>query len=1056
MNRLFPALLVLAAACGDNLPSKAPVIGALTLTTMEDTAATRTLPITDDGDALTIVFGTPAHGTITNTGASVTYTPVANYNGTDSVSVMVSDGANDVTETLSITVTPVNDAPVVVADSLAGQRNMTLVTATSALLANDTDIDGDTLTVTAVAAASMGTVALAGTTVTYTPPAGFAGTATFMYTVSDGSAEAIGTVTVTISGGNQAPVAVDDTATTAEDMPLALTSAMLVANDTDPDGQTLSVMSVSGATNGTVVLAGNTATFTPTANYSGPATFDYVVTDGTATDTGTVAITVTPVNDAPVANDDVTSTPRNTALVLPAATLLANDTDVDGPTPTITAVANPTNGTVALAGTTITFTPTTSFTGAASFEYTLSDGTLSDTATVMVNVNASNVAPVAVDDTATTAEDMALTITAANLATNDTDGDGDALMVTAVANATSGTVALSAGTITFTPAANFNGAASFEYTVSDGTATDTGVVAVTVTPVNDAPVAVDDAATTTVNVPAVILGSTLAANDTDVDLDPLTVTAAGNATNGTVLFAAGTVTFTPTLGFTGTATFEYTVSDGTLTDTGLVTVAVGPAANTPPVATDDTASTTVDTNLVVSIATLVANDIDPDPQTLTITAVANPTNGTVVLGASDVTFTPTTGFTGTAGFDYTVSDGVATDTGHVTITVMATNTPPVATDDTGTTPNNANLVVSIASLVANDIDPDPQTLTITAVSNPTGGTVVLGATDVTFTPTAAFVGTGGFDYTVSDGMATDTGHVTITVTAGNTAPVATDDTATTPVNTNLVVSIATLVANDIDPDPQTLTITAVANPTNGTVVLGATDITFTPTASFGGTAGFDYTVSDGTATDTGHVTITVPAVCGDGATSGTEQCDDTNVVDGDGCSATCQDEALVAFTFTGANGNEASRFAETVNPLLTSPVTFTRGSGLTGANAMNTFSSSQWTADTMIDADDYVEFTVGPMAGNMMTLMKLKFGLQRSSTGPDAWAVRSSLDTFAADIQTGALTAVTTLVPFSVTLGAAFANLTAPVTFRIYGYHAGASGGTLRQDNVSVVGTVGP
>lgn len=866
MNRLIPAILVLAAACGDNYPSKPPVVGELTLTTPEDTAVTRTLPITDDGESLTIVFGTPAHGTLTNSGPSVTYTPVANYHGMDSVSVMVSDGSHDVTATLSIVVTPVNDPPVANPDAFAGQENQTLVTATSALLANDTDIDGDQLTVTAVMATA-GTVALAGGSVMFTPPTNFSGQATYTYTVSDGMAEATGTVTVTISSGNQPPVAVDDTATTMEDVPVDITSAMLLANDTDPEGQTLSVMSVGGATHGTVVLAANTATFTPEANYNGPATFSYVVTDGVATDTGLVTITVTAVNDAPVANDDVVMTNLDTPATIAATTLLANDTDVDGPALTITAVANAVNGTVVLAGTTITFTPTTNFVGAASFEYTVSDGTLTDVGAVTINVTTGNTAPVAVDDVATTAEDTAVVIAAADLATNDTDAEGDTLMVTAVGTPVNGTVVLAAGSITFTPAANFHGTASFEYTVSDGQGSDTGLVTITVTSVNDAPIAVDDTATTPVNTPAVIIASTLVANDTDADGDPLTVTAVGNPTHGTVVLAAGTITFTPDLAFAGAATFEYTVSDGTVSDTGLVTITVG-----------------------------------------------------------------------------------------------TMNTPVVATDDT----------------------------------------------------------------------------------------------ATTPLNTDLVVTTTTLLANDVDPDPDTLAITAVSNATNGTVMLGATDVTFTPTAGFAGTAGFDYTVSDGTATDVGHVTITVTAVCGDGVISATEQCEDTNVVGGDGCSATCQDESLVLFTFTGALGNELLGTAETVDPLLTSPVTITRGTGVSPAPAANTFSSTGWTTGTVLDVNDYVEITVGPTAGNTLKLLKLKFDLQRSNSGPDTWAVRSSLDSYAADIQTGMLATGGSLVSFSVTLGTAVASLTAPVTFRIYGYHASGGAGTWRQDNVSFVGVVGP
>ncbi|MCA9676404.1 MAG: tandem-95 repeat protein, partial [Myxococcales bacterium] len=228
---------------------------------------------------------------------------------------------------------------------------------------------------------------------------------------------------------------------------------------------------------------------------------------------------------------------------------------------------------------TVTFTPAADFNGAASFEYTVSDGAATDTGLVTVTVTAVNDPPVAVDDARSTAEDTAVAITGASLVANDTDIDGGALSVTAVGNAVNGTVALAAGTVTFTPAANFNGAASFEYTVSDGAATDVGLVTVTVTAVNDPPVAVDDSRSTLQDTPIAITGASLVANDTDADGDALTVTAVGNALNGTVALAAGTATFTPTAGFSGTASFEYTVSDGAATDTGLVTVTVTAAGS---------------------------------------------------------------------------------------------------------------------------------------------------------------------------------------------------------------------------------------------------------------------------------------------------------------------------------------------------------------------------------------------------------------------------------------------------------------------------------------------
>ena len=158
-----------------------------------------------------------------------------------------------------------------------------------------------------------------------------------------------------------------------------------------------------------------------------------------------------------------------------------------------------THGTVALAAGTITYTPAANYNGPASFQYTLSDGQGgSDTGLVSLTVTPVNDAPLAVDDDAgSTAEDTPKQISAASLLANDSDADGNTLSVSAVSATanTHGTVSLAAGTITYTPAANYNGPASFKYTLSDGQGgSDTGLVSLTVTPVNDAPVAVDDQA----------------------------------------------------------------------------------------------------------------------------------------------------------------------------------------------------------------------------------------------------------------------------------------------------------------------------------------------------------------------------------------------------------------------------------------------------------------------------------------------------------------------------------------------------------------------------------
>jgi hypothetical protein len=816
--------------------------------------------------------------TVAANGLSLIYTPAANFNGEETFTYTLVDGRGGTdTGNVTMTVTSVNDPPDAKDDALSVLVNSTdneLKVLTNDSFAPDTN---ETLMITDISVGDKGgTLAIPGSRdfIRYTPVAGFTGTETFTYTISDGNGGTdTATVTVAVQDNNQTPDAVDDAFTVAEDS--TANSFTVLANDTDPDaGDTLTITAVGETSgDGTVTIAGDSRSviYTPGMNFTGTETFTYTISDGRGgTDTATVTVTVTAVNDAPLAVDDTRTTAEDTALTIDPATLLANDNDFEGDTLTLTAVGNAVNGTVVLDGGMITFTPTANFNGntGASFEYTVSDGNGgTDTGVVTVAVTAVNDDPVAVTDTQTTVEDTPLTIDPATLVANDTDVDGNTLTVTDVGTPVGGTVVLNGGMIIFTPASNFSGTASFLYMISDGNGgTDTGMVEVTVTPVNDPPVAVDDTRSTLEDTALTIDPATLVANDTDPDTgDTLTITAVSNPVNGTVALAGGMITFTPTAGFLGDASFEYTVSDGNGgTDTGLVTITV--TDNAAPIAGDDTVPTTEDTPLSLNPATLLGNDTDADGDTLTITAVSNAINGTVALSGGLINFTPDANFNGAASFVYTVSDGKGgTDTATVTVNVAAANDAPVAENDDRTTVEDTALTIDVATLLANDTDVENNTLTITAVGNPTNGTVTLNGNMITFTPAANFVSSGtstaGFDYTVSDGNGgTDTGRVTVTVTAVNDAPSAANDTF--EITRDSANNTLNVLANDSDPDTGTnLTITAVGTPTSGTVTIASDSLSliYTPNPGFVGEETFTYTISDGTLTSTATVTVNVTA-----------------------------------------------------------------------------------------------------------------------------------------------------------------------------------------------------
>jgi len=542
-----------------------------------------------DGDRLTAeVVSGPSHGSLTlNADGTFTYTPEADYNGTDSFVYSVTDAKNATSNlaTVTINVTPVNDAPVATDDSYTTDEGTQL---TGNVLGNDTDIDGDTLTVSVGTGPQHGSLTLnADGSFTYAPTGDYHGADEFTYTVSDGQGgTAVGTVSITVTPTNDDPVANHDSYTVAED---GRVTGDVLTNDTDIDGDTLTTSLVGAPTHGKLDFnADGTFTYTPDENFNGTDIFVYRVSDGgTTTRLGTVTITVTPVNDAPVTVDGSVKITEDTTH---SGNVLNHVTDADGDTLTTTVHTEPNNGTLHLqADGSYTYTPNTDYTGTDSFSYTVSDGQ-GGTAVGTVNITVSplNDAPVAVDDSVTTDED---TPVRGNVLTNDTDPDGketiqSASVVTGPAN---GTLEFdgATGEFTYTPNPDYNGTDSFTYTVTDGTLTsDVATVTITITAVNDAPVASDDAYSVNQGQTLTVSGPGVVGNDFDVDGDAITATLVNGPASGTVtLNKDGSFTYTPTAGFSGTDSFTYQLSDGTTTG-NIATVSITVVDNIAPVAID--------------------------------------------------------------------------------------------------------------------------------------------------------------------------------------------------------------------------------------------------------------------------------------------------------------------------------------------------------------------------------------------------------------------------------------------------------------------------------------
>lgn len=883
-------------------------------------------------------------GTFTAAAGVVQFTPTANFSGAVSISYTVNDdtGLTSNTATIQVTVTAINDAPVAVNDAATTNEDTPV---SVNILANDSDPEGalDPASVDLnpalagiqnTAANSAGTFNVSAGVLQYTPVANFNGTATITYTVNDigGLVSGIATVTITVASVNDAPVAVAETLNTDEDTPA---SVNILANDSDPDGTidlnsvdlnpalagrqtTLAVPGGSFSVNAAGVLS-----YTPTLNYSGTFSIQYTVRDneGLESAAASVTINVAPVNDAPVAQNDAAATDENVAI---AINVLQNDSDDNGLNPS-TVDLNPgtpgvqnsvsvTGGTFsANASGVVTFTPTANFNGNVTATYTVSDngGAVSAPATISVTVNSVNTAPVAVNDVIETNEDEAVTIL---VLANDTDDSGLNPASVDLNTATGGIqstittpqgtfTANTAGAVLYTPAANFHGTVSISYTIrdNDGAISPVATISVTVKPVNDAPVAVNDSRTTNEDTP---ISFSIVANDTDVDgtINPaaadLNTAIAGRQTSltlteGTVTIdLTGVVTFTPALNFSGTASFQYVVADneGLFSTAATVTINVV-AVNDAPVAANDLASTPQTQAVVFNIlsndtdvdGTVNAASVDLDPATVAQEKTRDFAAGRFTVdNAGNVTFTPVASFSGTVSISYRVNDnaGTASNTATITVLVNFVNTAPVAVDDA--VPTNEDTPVAV-SVLANDTDNGSLNV-LTVDLNPaspgvqnsfaaTGGTFAANASGVvTFTPALNFSGQVAATYTVEDnlGASSNAATITITVTPVNDAPVAVNDNISVPEDTELVIKVldndsdvdGTLDPASVDLVPSTVTIDRTVNNASGTFTANPTsgEVVFQPTANFNGTVTITYSVADNSGARSASATIAITVI----------------------------------------------------------------------------------------------------------------------------------------------------------------------------------------------------
>ncbi|WP_394342378.1 Ig-like domain-containing protein [Taibaiella koreensis] len=801
-----------------------------------------------DAQGDTTGFAVPGQGTWTlNANGSVTFTPEPGFTGDPTpIGYTVTDNAGlpGNTGTIFIDFTP-PPAPIAVNDTATTTINTPL---NGTVAGNDTcGIGGGACSYSPLASdpPANGTLSLnPDGTYTYTPNPGFMGADTFSYTICKNGPPVLcdtAMVFLTITGP---PVAVNDTASTPMNTPL---NGTVTANDVcGPDGPcSYSPLASDPPTNGTVTVnPDGTYTYTPNPGFSGTDTFSYVVCNSAtpvACDTAMVFLTVT---GPPVAVNDTVSTPMNTPL---NGIVTDNDTCRIGPCNYSPLASDPpTNGTVTInPDGTYTYTPNPGFSGTDTFSYVVCNSATPvacDTAMVFLTVTGP---PVAVNDTVSIPMNTPLNGT---VTTNDTCRMGPCSYSPLASDPpTNGTVTVNPdGTYTYTPNPGFSGTDTFSYVVCNSAtpvACDTAMVFLTVT---GPPVAVNDTVSTPMNTP---LNGTVTANDTcrmgPCNYSPL---ASDPPTNGTVTVNPdGTYTYTPNPGFSGTDTFSYVVCNSATPvacDTAMVFLTV----TGPPVAVNDTVSTPMNTPLNGTVTT---NDTcRMGPCSYSPLASDPPTNGTLSLNPDGTyTYTPNPGFSGTDTFSYVVCNSASPVALCDTAQVLLTITSPAAVNDTATTPMNTPVNGTVTT---NDVcGPDgPCSYSPLASEPPTNGTLNLNPDGTyTYTPNPGFSGTDTFSYVVCNSAVPtpvcDTAQVFLTITG---APVAVDDTVTTPINTPLN---GTVTANDTcRTGPCSYSPLASDPPTSGTLSLNPDGTyTYTPNPSFSGTDTFSYVVCNSAVPD---------------------------------------------------------------------------------------------------------------------------------------------------------------------------------------------------------------
>ncbi|WP_158543323.1 Ig-like domain-containing protein [Dyella psychrodurans] len=685
------------------------------------------------------------------------------YGATPIINATVPNGSG------TVTITVVTDAGTYTGGSFTFAAPTANAASTSVAFGSSNNavplnISGSATSVAVASAAAHGTARASGTSITYSPAAGYSGTDSFTYTASNAAGtSAPATVTITVSPP-PAPTVAATSATTAYNTATSVNLASAIS------GANITAVNVaSNPSHGTTSVSGETVTYTPSSTfYGGTDSFTYTATNlGGTSSPATVTITVNP-PPAPTTAAASATTPYNTATNINLASAISGAG--------ITAVniaGNPSHGTVSVSGESVTYTPSATFYGGAdTFTYTATNaGGTSSPATVTVTVGAVAV-PTVAGRSATTPYNTATSI---NL-TSAISGT-DVTTVNVASNPSHGTVSVSGETITYTPSATFYGGSdNFTYTATNPSGTSSpATITVTVGAV-PVPSAAAKSVTTPYNTATSIdLASVIAGTDVTG------VTVASTPSHGTVSVSGETITYTPSATFYGgTDSFTYAAINPSGTSspaTVTVTVGVVPV----PEAAAKSVTTAYNTATSINLASVIAGT-----DVTGVIVASTPSHGTASVSGETITYTPSaTFYGGTDTLTYTATNPAGNSApATITITVTPLNTPTAAALSVSTTKGTSVLIDAAAEFNGT------QPLTgVNVATQPAHGTATASGEQILYTPAAGFVGTDTFTYQLSNHFGASTpGTITVTITAAGSAAGLSQTVTTqpgTPVSVNL-------------------------------------------------------------------------------------------------------------------------------------------------------------------------------------------------------------------------------------------------------------------------------